>query len=75
MNELIELSKKEAAGEITKAQFLEQSNDILIQARIWMTDEQFLNIQRDVLVLHHLLAKELSGHGYLIPGNDPDKPN
>ena len=71
MNELQELCKKEAAGEITKSQSTEKTNDILMEARASMMDEDFLKVQREVLVIHHALAEALTGFGYHIPGNDP----
>lgn len=70
MNELQELCKKEAAGEITKSQSTEKTNDILMEARASMTDEDFLKVQREVLAMHHALAEALSGDGYHISGND-----
>jgi hypothetical protein len=75
LNQLLEVNKKQVGGEISKAQFDEEAMEILERARISMTDDEFLEIQRDILVLHHLLAQNISAHGSHVPGNDPQKPN
>ena len=67
MNQLLELIRREINGEITK--------EILMRARLAMTDEEVLEIQRQALRIHHEVAKHISGSGFKVPGNDPHKPN
>jgi hypothetical protein len=75
INELMQLCKKEVTGEITKAKSTEEANNILMKARASMTDEDFLEVQREILAIRHALAEVLSEHVYHTPGNDPGKPN
>jgi len=75
MKELLELMKKERAGEIAKAEWADETNVVLMRARVSLTDEEFRDILCALLAVHHELAKDLSGHGYDIAGNDPFKPN
>lgn len=75
INKLLDLNKKGVAGEITTAQFAEDANDILTKARMALSDEEFLDVQRDILAVHHLLAEYLSQHGRKVPGNDPQNAN
>ena len=75
INKLLDLNKKGVAGNITAAQFADEADDILTKARITLTDKEFLEVQRDILAVHYLLAKYLSEHGRNVPGNDPQKAN
>lgn len=53
INKLLDINMKGAAGKITKAQFADDADDILTKARIALTDEEFLEVQRDILIIHH----------------------
>ena len=75
MNKLQELCKKESAGENYQGAVNKGVNDILTKARTSMTDANFLEVQREILCIHHALAEVLCGLGYHTPGNDPGKPN
>jgi hypothetical protein len=75
MNELQELCKRYAADEITKAQAEEKANDILMKARASMTDEDFLEVQREILargltpgeVLHLYFTQWFPITGFFLP--------
>lgn len=75
LNELDQLFKKEAKGEMTHAEFVQEADATILIARNSLTDEEFRQVLQDVLRMHHLLATDLSKHGYDIPGNNPLKPN
>jgi len=75
MNQLLELIRREINGEITEADTANATKEILMRARLAMTDEEVLEIQRQALRIHHEVAKHISGSGFKVPGNDPHKPN
>jgi hypothetical protein len=75
MNQLLDLAKREAQGELSGAQAADAEHEIVMRARLAMTDEDFLEAQRRILAFHHEIAKELSKGGLSAPGNDPRKPN
>jgi hypothetical protein len=73
--EIDRLVRKEAKGEMTNATFIEEVDEIILGARVSLTDDEFRDVLQNVLRMHHLLAADLSKHGCGIPGNDPLKPN
>lgn len=73
------LTVRQCAGEISKNEAAQELKVLIEDARLSMTDEQFLEIETRALLLHHDLAKFLSErrdeHQYETPGNDPRRPN
>jgi hypothetical protein len=69
------LTRQLTAGEITEKELNERMEDLLMSARLKLTDEEFLEVQRGVLAMHHEITANLSAHGNRVPGNDPRRPN
>lgn len=62
-NELLELGRKVNAGEITKARLIEEARKILITAKDSLTNEEFLEVQGTLRVVHDVVANGPAGRG------------
>lgn len=62
-NELLELGRKVNAGEITKARMVEDAREILMRAKDSLTNEEFLEVQGTLRVLHDVVANGPAGRG------------
>lgn len=62
-NELLELGRKVNAGEITKARLVEDARKILMRAKDSLTNDEFLEVQGTIRILHDILANGPAGRG------------
>ena len=62
-NELLELGGKVNAGEITRARLVEETREILMRAKDSLTNEEFLEVQGMLRVLHEIVARGPAGRG------------
>ena len=62
-------------GEITEAQANLELEEMTLSAQLEMTDEEFEEFFRQVLVMDYAVSAKLSADGCPVPGNDPAKPN
>lgn len=63
------------AGEITAAQADREEEDLVIRARLELTDEQGVQLLAGVLAAHQAIADEMAQRGHPASGNDSHKPN
>jgi hypothetical protein len=63
------------AGEITASQADAEERELVMRARIDLSDEDGLEFLNGILRIHQALATELAQGGYPVSGNDPKKPN
>ncbi len=62
-NELLELARKVNAGEISKARLVEDAKKILMTAKDSLTNEEFLEVQGTLRVVHDIVANGSAGRG------------
>jgi hypothetical protein len=67
--------KRLSAGEITASEADMEEEEIIIQARLDLTDEQGAELLRKLLAAHQTIADDMARRGRPASGNDPDKPN
>ena len=63
------------SGEITEDQANQELEEMTLQAQLEMTDEEFDEFFRDVMIMDYAVSAQLSADGHPVPGNDPQKPN
>jgi hypothetical protein len=76
VTELVAIHVKQmTAGEITSSEADDEEQELLMRARLDLTDEQGEEFLRGVLSIHQTIANELLRRGHPVSGNNPDKPN
>jgi hypothetical protein len=63
------------AGEITASQADDEEQELLMRARLDLTDEQASELLKGVLLAHQATANEIIKRGHSVSGNNPHKPN
>ena len=53
----------------------EKQTDVLLRARLELTEEDFEKIVKASLLVHQICADGLSRRGTSVPGSDPKLPN
>jgi hypothetical protein len=56
-------------------EFEENKTDLVLRARLALTDVDFVKLTKSILMAHQLLADGLSRQGAPTPGNDVSRPN
>jgi hypothetical protein len=73
--QLSEIIKRLGDGHITQARADGELEELIMSARTLSSEEEFVEIQRRALGMHHAIAKSLSEVGHSVPGNDPSRAN
>jgi hypothetical protein len=64
------------SGEITQVEANDEMEELLMRARLSLSDEELVKIRGSVLSIHDVIARDIkSSHGVSVPGNDPSNPN
>jgi hypothetical protein len=67
--------KQMAAGEITESEANHELEVMTLDAQMDMSDEEFEEFLRQVMIMDYAVSVQLSADGHPVPGNDPRKPN
>jgi hypothetical protein len=63
------------AREITVSDADHEEQELVLRARLDLTDEEGRELLKQILAFHQALASELAQKGHPVSGNDPKKPN
>jgi hypothetical protein len=56
-------------------EFKEKMADLLLRARLHLTQDELVQLQKASLMAHRVMSDEISPSGANVLGNDPKKPN
>jgi len=63
-----------SSGEITPGQATEKEQEVILRARLDLSDKDGAELLDPILATHQIMADNLKQAGHSVPGNDPDKP-
>jgi hypothetical protein len=68
-------TKRVVAGHITASEAEREEEDLIIRARLELTDEQGAELLKGMLAAHQTIANHMARRGHPAPGNDSENPN
>lgn len=72
---VVKQGKSLSAGEITASEADREEEELVMQARLDLTDEEGAELLRRLLAAHQTIADNMALRGRPASGNDPKKPN